>query len=529
MSTIDQTKLLGHDDFETAIEELLLPAEILEKKLDEQTSLVAGKKIYQGINFFHTLHSLQSVCNLLGVKVKQTQAFSFLRDRFLRLPNQKMAISYQNPFCLEAATKVRSSNLYLNKTATVFTNNQLFNGWSGSTLPFSPNSQEKEFFPDGLKAFSHTYAEGGNVFCLTNESGIVKVCIGKDHLLQTLLLQELSSASWEHLASSVKKDFVALEDDYVNSLTDGEIFELIEEMYSLALLFIEGKSGLVPQQKQLELLMIKFYLEGRNTEKKTPFKDLVHSAGMASKLNPSGYLTTAFKSEAGKYAAKKAITKALIAKDFEVEEKDVHFVTQAGYHLDSFLTPGPKKTIFINSYSEVVKFLNSIEKDQESLNLSREDKNLLKEYIETANKLDNELSILLNKVKLDLKLAGFTVVDMPMHFVYEPKAMFSEFPVPATLPNAYFGNAITGWSEKEQTMYYIALGTICGEKLGAIFMESFRKKLLGFGEIKVFFVGNSLEDLTDFSEALDCWGRIDMQFGIHCASLPLKINITLKK
>lgn len=519
-------KLFGHDDFEREIEELLLPAEIDEKKLDIETSARAGREIFTGVRFLNTPRSLRAVCTLLGVTVKQAPSFSFIRDRFLRLPNQNIATAHQSPFCLEAAKRVHSSNLYLNKAAAAFTNNQLFNGWSGSTLPVLPSSEERGFFSQEIRSFSFTYAEGGNVFCLTNAACIVKVCMGKDHLLQTLLLQELASASWEHLATCVKKDFSQLHNDLVSSLTDAEIFVLVEEMYSLGLLFVDGQSGLIKDHKLLELLMVKFYLEGKNTEKKTDFKEIVHSARLAPKLLCSGYITTAFRKDAAEYAAKIAITKGLIAKDYGVEEGNVHYITQSGYHLDSFLTPGPEKTIFINSYRAVYELLKGIERDKEALKLSFEDGQLLEGYIETAKKLDRELSDLLMRTKIELEDAGFKVVEMPMHFVYESVDMYQGFPVPSTLPNAYFGNAITGWSEKEKMLYYIAHGAQCGEKLGKIFMDSFKASLLPFGNIRVFFVGNNIEDREDFSEALDFWGRLDMQSGIHCASIPLRFSLT---
>lgn len=524
------------DDFGQELNEIVLAKEIDERKLSPIKSSIANKAIWEGVTFVNTPRNLKVLAPALGIVIKDTETFFYVRDSFIRLWDGSVKVAVGSNQIEPAIERTHSSRLYLDKTATTRTYNQLFNHWSGYSHRSSHcrNQEWKALFSENCSPFKYTYVEGGNLYTLTNNQGKIVALVGEDHLYHTLQILQLEGRNWTILAREAKMDrsFDEMVEERIAKLSEEEVSSYCEEMYSQGLLLCGGKSGLIAPSLQLTILLSKFFSlsNERNcvSEKNRGwFRALALQSKAIDLFKIDDQKTKVARIAAAKYLVQLEIVKALMALDFNIPPENLHFITQMNYHLDIFILPAPHHSLFIVNFALCADVIKSYLDRKIELNLSENDLLLLEGYLETALKLDLELGSLLLEVTEQLRAAGFTVIPMPGHFMYEPQGMYQQFPMPSEGICINFTNGISGWSSKTQSYYYITHGIHAGDQVGHLLMSAFRAFLEHYiPDISVYFVGYDPENPQDFSEAMDFWNRLETQSGIHCVTF-FKNNIKI--
>ena len=243
--------------------------------------------------------------------------------------------------------------------------------------------------------------------------------------------------------------------------------------------------------------------------------------------------------------------------EFGVNPEDIVEVPQGAYHLDVFIKTAPKGALFVQDFSKVFALLEGIldahlgfdgESQAEQIALlqrsirtadpketlekltsrakgpalTNRDLSILQSYLETATQLVIELQPIYERVNACLRKAGFTVIPTPgVFYGAEGKNWV----------NLNFLNAISGWSEKKQSYYYICLGAKVGDRLGMELMQANYKFLQSQQTpLLVYFVGYDPANPTDFSDAMSFSTEKGAQSGIHCLTYELETeNHTDKK
>lgn len=509
------------DDFGVWIQSLLVSKEIQERQFDELQSQFANKRMWKGMDFWHTSKNFEEVTKLLGIDLIRSEKFYFVRDHFFRKPGLNLT-AYLSPKLSEAIQRTHSSNLILDKTATTHTKNQLFNKWSGYSQMHAERTEAelKKLFLGPAKVCKYTYFEGGNVWHVTDSLGKLKVLIGEDHLMQTLLTLALENSPWENLAKEVGLSFDSLISEIDSKISGNDLTKVAEEAYSLGLL---GEGGLIERKELLNILLIKF-LNGPAPIypfEKGWFRNMAMQLRVLKPLDPNDVEMQ--RKAVIEYLAKKKITCHLMAQDFGVAAQDLHCITQVNSHLDTFLRPGPNHTFFLVNYGFLAEILEKIYHSKEFTLLPKEDQEHLLRYLSSAKKMEQELGPLIKKAEEQIRKAGFLVLPIPGHFVYESKTMYQEFPMPSEGNTINFINSLTGWSEKTKRYFYIAHGLSVGQQLGSLLMDLFALFLEKYvPDLDVFFIGRDPDNPSDFGEALDAWNRLETQAGIHCHTFELK-------
>ncbi len=513
-------------DFGVEITELLLAKEINTRVKNPLKSALTHKEMWDGFAFMHSAQNMEHIAQHLGIAIKRTGVFYSARDPFIHLPNGTTKLACHSSHSLEAIHRTHSSNLYLNKTAATHTKNQLFNTWSGYTHSLLPHLKEdcQHVFATPPSPFSYAYLEGGNMWIVSNpQSNGIKALIGSDSLHQTLHMLELEQRSWSELAKITHPHltYQALQNEIAATLTAPEIKALMEEMFAAGLWQQASKSGLIERKLQLDILLMKFLMADSPVIAASDqgwFLKLATKMGAVPPFTWQESDVEQTRSLAAAYQAKKLITHYLIAHDLALSPQDVHFMPQVLYHLDLFMRPGPKHTIFMTNFAFCAELLAALD----PLRLTEIDRKHLQRYLVTAQKLDLELGPLLKKAGEVLQQAGFQVIPLPACWMYESETMYQEFPMPAGGWNMNFINALTGWSAKTQRYYYITHGMQVGQRLGVLLMDLFVGVLQHYlPALEVYFIGRNPQDPTDFGEAMDWWNRLETQSGIHCFTLEL--------
>ncbi|MBA3602586.1 MAG: hypothetical protein H0W50_02870 [Parachlamydiaceae bacterium] len=526
------------DDFGPEIKEILLAKETDQKILSPTKSSIANKAVWEGVTFLHTPQNLKAVAPSLGITIKDTNTFFYVRDSFIRLWNGSTKVAVSSHHIEKAMERARSSSLYLDKTATTRTHNQLFNHWSGFSHHHSHSRdverESKALFSEKCTPFKYTYADGGNVFTLTNTKGDVVVLVGEDHREHTLQILELEERNWKNLAleakleadleSNMGKSFETLVAEQASKLSDEDVFHCCEEMFSKGMLLCSGRMGLIVPSLQLTILLTKFF--ALKSEKNYVlelergwFRKLAIESDAVGRFEIDPKKTEQALQIAAAYLVKLKIVHALMALDFNVSPKNLHFISQANYHLDTFILPAPHNSLFVLNYAFCADVLRGLLNSKMDLKLAENDVFLLEGYHEAAVKMDLELGSLLSEVSDQLCAAGFTVIPMPGHFIYEPYGMYEEFPMPSQGICINFINGIAGWTSTTNSHFFITHGISVGEKVGQLLMSEFSSFMKSYiSDINLYFIGYNPEDDQDFSESLDFWNRLETQSGIHCAS-----------
>lgn len=456
------------------------------------------KKSYRdtGIKIDHYAKNLAVIAEKEGFKLTFSRYQFCVRDLLIRLPDGSIV----SPSTSEKATSAcerAGSKAFIEKSSAAFcTSHTFFHGHMGAGLKEISKgvTESKERF--GHQNTLRFYMEGGNHYYATNAEGKQKLLMGEEHLAIAVNQMRLDKA---------------FEDPYINvasltekiekGLTIDKIRKGVQEMYSQGLLkSTEGaEKGLISAQELKQVRTLEEAIEQK----------------FYRPLTLSDAQILGCKKLVARYLAQKEIAKELMGKYFNVSEKDVHFIPQAGYHLDTFMRPGPNGSFFIQDYGCSIELLETIKKEAEELELKATDREILERYIQTAKQLQAEIGPLLASAVDELKKAGFLVIPTP--------GLFYDSMSATKICNVNFLNAISGWSAKTGAFYYIAAGASVGDKLGKALMDGYTKFLQSHQkDLHVYFTGHNPQNPSDFTEAMSWWNRPGSQAGPHCFSLELK-------
>lgn len=190
----------------------------------------------------------------------------------------------------------------------------------------------------------------------------------------------------------------------------------------------------------------------------------------------------------------------------QLPTENIVLIPSLAYHLDVFMRPGPKNSIFIQSFALTVHFLEEIESNAQKWNLTQKDHEILKRLLGNAKKMKDDLNNLILRIHRILDERGFTLIPSPGLFFDEEIHYNQDYDV-------NFLNAVTGWSEKTERFFYIVAGVKLGDQLGNALMDMWNAFLQQYvPQIDLFFIGCS----NDFalSKRLSCYFG-----GFHCMTL----------
>lgn len=224
-----------------------------------------------------------------------------------------------------------------------------------------------------------------------------------------------------------------------------------------------------------------------------------------------------------RYQWQKYFLRTLAANSLRVQQEDIRYISQAGYHLDSFIRPGPHHSIFVQDYQMCAELLQSLIDQAGTLQLSEKDKIHLHRYLVTALKLHRELGTLLEKVKKELTRADFAIIPMPGCFMYEPEGYYEHDVPSGNTYNINFLNSLSGWSSHTKNFYYITTGATIGDGLGKMLMDTFSIFMQRYvPNIDMYFVGRDANNINNFSEPMSIWNDIQGQSGVHCYTFEME-------
>jgi hypothetical protein len=485
-----------------------------------------------GLKVDHFAKNLTQLANQFGFELVFSKYQYVLRDHLLRLPDGKcltFAISLNTPVAIE---RCESRAMYYRAKASYQTDHFVFKGSLGSANSHSSKAtaelQEYFEYPKEAIPTLRFYIEGGNLYSLTNSFGHNVVLIGEDVLY--IALNQMRRDGF------FKNEELSLRDpikEYTKELKNDPAFlkETLEEMYVQGLLK-EGvgiKKGFIDREGN-EKICHKYdhfrkkkgkvpYSNGGN-----PYIEQAIKMGLFIPFEiPEQDLIKGLEIAAS-YLAQKDMTQFVIGKSFSVPSKRVVFVPQLDYHLDVFMRPGPKGSLFVQDYSFCLEFLEEINSKADVFLLSDLDKMMLKRYLETAQKLSRELGPLTKKIKGTLSSAGFTVIPAPgIFYDVSPDLFGYSDPNIVSTSHLNFLNAITGWSEKENSYFYFVTGAGVGDKLGEVLMRSYEDFIKRYQpNTQVHFIGHDPDHPKDFAEGMRWLNRRGSQLGPHCLSFELE-------
>lgn len=438
---------------------------------------------------------LEDVLGQLGVTVKRTHYPIAVRDHFLNSTNGEVQKLPRPVNVKKSLDRAHSLNFYFNEVGYTRNTNPFLKGFTGATSDLIERTMD--IFPNPPELSG--YMEGGNTFILTDQNGDPQLLVGREHFYTTL-----------NCRPTVKSD-------NPSSLSNEKICRVAEKMYAQGLLKINGSVCLMGEEKIVD------FFSDHNV------------ASTSSKPEGEGHTLLTMAIEKGlfkrfslqesqienaaplvaNYLQRKKETKAYIAKGLNIKPENIQSLPQVMYHLDVFLKPGPKRSVFVQDFSMNIAMIKMLLTKAEILNLTSEDKKLLTRMLTVSEKMHQDLGPLLQKATDKIKEAHLKPVSMPGIF-YDTSDEEKSF-------NFNFMNAISGWSRKTERYYYITSGIQVGDRLGGIFMEMFTKFLKSYeSRLDVFFIGGPKENRKDFSNAMTLWNDGQVLSGPHCYSFETK-------
>jgi len=483
-----------------------------------------------GLSTSHFLKNMKQIADEEGFKLTFSRPSYFPRDHLFCLEDgQMISGSTKNPDQMIAARdRSLSRSLYFGKQASWRSMHIVFQGVGGSSI--RPQNIERalydyqEIYHTAIRPEFRIHIEGGDVFTLTNKEGRRKILIGEDQLC--LIHAQCRQEKIFDEKDPQGNPTITLHPEQIQ-LTDELLKATAEEMYSMGQLKLGGgkNSGYIGD-RELEALQ-KAMVKRGNKDPIPSMKEFAIQLGLIAPFELSSKDLEAAEPIVRKYLAQREIVLDLLSKSFKVPKEDIHFIPKAAYHLDVFLTPGPRGSLFIQDYGLCVQSLTAILEQADANKLSPFEKAMLLRYLETAKLLDKRLGPLLADARGELERAGFTVHKIPGIFLdsswlpnmtYDPKY------------HVNFMNANSGYSEKQGRPYLITAGAQVGPKLGKLLMREFEKAIkIHQPDLKVHFIGYNPEKPAEFSQAMVLWnGREGLEDsnslfgGVHCMSIELE-------
>ncbi len=438
------------------------------------------------------------------------------RDLWIRISGDDFALPSKSS-SIPLAVRINESLSFLTSNKAAFLTHHIF---FDTCLGIVYDQLEKiQHNLDLPKIVTHLpfYMEGGNCFSATNVHGIKKMLMGRDSFSIAFLHQCLDGFFFE--------DEELLKD--VPFLSEEKFQQISAKMHAQG--FLDSSCGYVSGSDIFKSVdQVRMESKGLTIEPSLfPKKAIELGVHSPLKLFPEEYED--LKEDALCYyqlrqRIKTQLVKVLLSES--ASSSDLLILPQVGYHLDTFLRPGPKGSLFLQDYQTTVDFLKKIEKDHKLLGLTTSDLDVVKRYIATAVCLSEELGSLVLKTRKKLEQQGFLVIPTPgVFFDVSPNDILTideEFQACPKF-NVNFLNSITGWSEKKGHYYWISSGAKVQDRLGWVLMDAFEKFLLDhIPNLKVHFIGYDPENPEDFSQAMDLWNNPEAMAGPHCFSLELQ-------
>lgn len=455
----------------------------------------------------HTYQNLIKIGQREGFKVIPTHDFYYVRDSKIRLANGKVlrTTDVKDDFKIKACDRSFNREKFLkNNHVITATKHPSLAGKVGKGLTtikyhqltaegFSKKSRnspydkiyplsESNYFVD-IKP-SRCAWEGGNVITATNTKGELKVLVG----------DELLTINHQILRQTKFFDNPNLENNNFSNIQEreGTIYQLKDDLN------LKYRNGQISQEvknlapNQTDMAMIKTGEE-------------MNAMGLILKFQPKA--NTRLQAITQEYLGQKRFVKEVLwPMEFEVDPISIETITQAAYHLDVFMKPGPNGSMFLQSYEKDIELLESISKN---IKLTERDQKIVNTCLNETRKLIQELKPIYAQVKHQLSNAGFSIIETPglFHCIDNNKRL-----------DCNFINALSGWSKQTERFYYICLGTKLGDNLGNILMESFRSFMEHHvSPIQVYFIGYNSDN--QFNEA-DFFNN-NKAGGVHCMTYEL--------
>jgi hypothetical protein len=482
--------LANTHDFGVQIDELLFT-------MPNDSSLeMMESYLKTGVRIDHFTKNLAVIAAKEGFKLTFSKYQFCVRDLLIRLPDGSIVAPSTSDNAAIACERTRSKAFVEKSSAAFRTGHTFFHGQMGAGLEDRVKGVTEIEDRFGHNNALHFYMEGGNHYFVTNATGNPRLLMGEDHFAIAVNQMRLDKIFDDPLMGVAK-----LAEEIEKGLTEEKIRAALPEMYAQGLLKSTSgaEKGLVTSQEMSQVATIEAAME----------------RGFYRPLRLTQEQVLNCKKMVARYLAQKEITKELMGRYFGIPKRDVHFIPQAGYHLDTFMRPGPKGSYFVQDYGFCVELLETIKKQATELQLTQTDMEILERYLATARQLHQDLGPLLTAVSGELKKAGFLVIPTP--------GLFYDSASAAQTCNVDFLNAVTGWSAKTKTFYYIAAGASVGNRLGRVLMDAYRQFLDSYQKgIHVYFIGHNPDNPTDFTEAMSWWNRLGSQAGPHCFSLELR-------
>jgi hypothetical protein len=472
----------------------------------------------------HMVENLKLLSEKFGFDLAISDYPYCLRDSLVRLPNGKVVLAGHSENLQQAVDRNTSRALIFRDHTMFLTDHLIFKGSLGASdrhwekgindIFTHFNTNEK-----GASGFQFCM-EGGNHYSLTNRLGQRILIFGEDTRYIALNQMRLDGIFNEPQFSKsnegieIKKGILSLDPSLLK--------RTLEEMYAQGLLKPgNGREKGLLSEKEVGFVVIECdsMRNGPYQAEGNPYLDIAIKKKMFSPLDiPSSELQN-YIEVAAKYLAQIEVVSIIMAASFKVRFDNIVFVPQLDYHLDVFLRPGPN-CLFMQDYVFTDELLGEIEKNSNALELSGKDKEIIKRYRKTAQKFAREFGPISLKTKEILTAAGFNLVPVPALFYDVSPNLLEHISdiAPSTL-HLNFLNAITGWSSKANSYFYIASGARVGDKLGEVLMNSFEEVIKYYEpNTQVCFVGYDPNNPTDFSESMRLMNDPSSHLGPHCLS-----------
>lgn len=446
-----------------------------------------------------------------------------LRDNLVRLPNGNVVLAGHSEHLDQAVNRNVSRALIFRDHATFLTDHLTFK----ASLGASDRQWQKgisdiftHFGTDEKGASGLQFCmEGGNHYSLTNRFGQRMIIFGEDTryiALNQMRLDGIFNAPQFNKINEgieVKKGLLSLDPSLLK--------RTLEEMYAQGLLKPgKGREKGLLSEKEVPFIILECdaMREGPYPTEGNPYLDTAINKKMFSPLDIPPSELQSYIAVAAKYLAQIDVVPLIMALNFEVHFNNIVFVPQLDYHLDVFLRPGPN-CLFMQDYVFTDELLGEIEKNSNALNLSDKDKEIIKQYRKTAQKLVREFGPISLKTKEILTAAGFNLVPVPALFYDASPNLLDHVHKASSTLHLNFLNAITGWSSKANSYFYIASGARVGDKLGEVLMKSFEEVIKHYEpNTQVCFIGYDPNNPTDFSESMRLMNDPGTHLGPHCLS-----------
>ena len=483
----------------------------------QTTTFLVPKCDKEGRRTIHFIDNMKKISAELGIGLQISPHTYVPRDTWMRLPNGTLVLPGQSDHVLQAIERVESLALFFRKKGCYLTDHFSLHPTLGSAI--KKHKFAADDYADFVSKKRQTirfYAEGGNFFCLTNSKGQTKLLVGEDSFLIACQQMRLDG-----IFKTPNFSVDGLKNSLQERLTDRQLLQAtLQEMYSQGLLksaagmtkglILEKERNIIKQTVRVE--------EHKSSSNPFIARAIQLQAYSPLQLNENDLLKG--KEMAINYLIQKELTKAIMAKTFNIADDDVIVLPQADLHLDFFIKAGPHGSVLVQDYAMTEELLKVVEKQGE---LSVSDQTQLNYYLKNTQTLKQQLTPLLKQTVALLNEAGFTTISVPgAFFDQSPTLRQMALPV-STFHNLNFLNANSGWSEKLNAYYYIVAGAKVGDKLGQHLMLAFSTLLERIQPgIKTYFVGHDPKDPTDFTEAMQLLNGA--LAGYHCMSFELGSN-----